>query len=71
MPEYLSATVAYIQNELRKVIVGQDEPIEQILVAASPLDLAEIESWLRRMVGGSDPRLGKFEEIRDRLSLVD
>src|SRR5258706_6819223 len=33
MPEYLSATIAYIQTELRKVIVGQDEPIEQILVA--------------------------------------
>ncbi|HVS21999.1 MAG TPA: MoxR family ATPase [Pyrinomonadaceae bacterium] len=33
MPEYVSATVAHIQNELRKVIVGQDEPIEQILVA--------------------------------------
>src|SRR5438093_10999698 len=33
MPEYLSATIAYIQNELRKVIVGQDGPIEQILVA--------------------------------------
>src|SRR5512141_1746548 len=33
MPEYVSATIAYIQNELRKVIVGQDEPIEQILVA--------------------------------------
>src|SRR5436853_5423349 len=33
MPEYLSATIAHIQNELRKVIVGQDEPIEQILVA--------------------------------------
>jgi MoxR-like ATPase len=33
MPEYLSATIAYIQNELRKVIVGQDEPIEQMLVA--------------------------------------
>src|SRR5712664_3058192 len=33
MPEYLSQTIAYIQNELRKVIVGQDEPIEQILVA--------------------------------------
>ena len=33
MPEYLSATIAYIQNELRKVIVGLDEPIEQILVA--------------------------------------
>lgn len=33
MPEYLSATITYIQNELRKVIVGLDEPIEQILVA--------------------------------------
>ena len=33
MPEYVSATVAHIQNELRKVIVGQDQPIEQILVA--------------------------------------
>ena len=33
MPEYLSATIAYIRDELRKVIVGQDEPIEQILVA--------------------------------------
>jgi hypothetical protein len=33
MPEYLSSTVAYIVNELRKVIVGQDEPIEQVLVA--------------------------------------
>src|SRR5438477_4320830 len=33
MPEYISATIAHIQTELRKVIVGQDEPIEQILVA--------------------------------------
>ena len=33
MPEYVSATIAHIRNELRKVIVGQDEPIEQILVA--------------------------------------
>jgi MoxR-like ATPase len=33
MPEYLAATIAYIRDELRKVIVGQDEPIEQILVA--------------------------------------
>jgi hypothetical protein len=43
--------------------------IEQILVATSPLDLAEIESWLTRMVGESDPRLGKLEEIKARLSL--
>src|SRR5438093_5560898 len=33
MPEYVSSTIAHIQNELRKIIVGQDEPIEQILVA--------------------------------------
>ena len=33
MPEYVSNTVAHITTELRKVIVGQDEPIEQILVA--------------------------------------
>ena len=33
MPEYVSSTVAHIQRELRKIIVGQDEAIEQILVA--------------------------------------
>jgi MoxR-like ATPase len=33
MPEYVSNTIAHITGELRKVIVGQDEPIEQILVA--------------------------------------
>jgi MoxR-like ATPase len=33
VPQYTSATIAHIQNELRKVIVGQDGPIEQILVA--------------------------------------
>src|SRR2546428_6431970 len=33
MPEYTSSTIAHIRGELRKVIVGQDEAIEQILVA--------------------------------------
>src|SRR5438045_5205148 len=33
MPEYVSATIAHIRNELSKIVVGQDEPIEQILVA--------------------------------------
>ena len=33
MPEYVSLTIEHIRNELRKVVVGQDEPIEQILVA--------------------------------------
>ena len=31
--EYVSSTIAHILTELRKVVVGQDEPIEQILVA--------------------------------------
>jgi len=33
MLEYTSATVDHIRRELRKVIVGQDAPIEQMLVA--------------------------------------
>src|SRR5678810_1675 len=32
MSELVSSTVAHIQNELRKVIVGQDAAIEQILI---------------------------------------
>jgi hypothetical protein len=43
--------------------------IEQILVATQPLDLAEIESWLQRMVGESDPRVAKLAEIKSRLAL--
>jgi len=33
MSEYVSATVAHIRNEVKKVIVGQDDAIEQILIA--------------------------------------
>lgn len=33
MLEYVSSTIDHIQRELRKIVVGQDEPIEQILVA--------------------------------------
>jgi MoxR-like ATPase len=33
MPEYVSVTVEQIRREIGKVIVGQEEPIEQILVA--------------------------------------
>jgi hypothetical protein len=42
--------------------------IEQILIAADPLDLAEIEGWLERMVGSSDPRIAKLDELKTRLS---
>jgi hypothetical protein len=43
--------------------------IEQMLVATSPLDPAEIEAWLEAMVGDSDPRLRKLREIQAQLSL--
>lgn len=33
MLEYVSSTIDHIRSELRKVIVGQDEPIEQMLIA--------------------------------------
>jgi MoxR-like ATPase len=33
MPEHVSSTIEHILTELRKVIVGQEEPIEHILVA--------------------------------------
>jgi MoxR-like ATPase len=31
--EYVASTITHILTELRKVVIGQDEPIEQILVA--------------------------------------
>jgi hypothetical protein len=37
--------------------------IEQILVAANPLDLPEIEAWLEAMVGERDERLARLREI--------
>ena len=48
MPEYVSATITHITTELRKVIVGQDGPIEQILVAL----LAEVWSLKTGNWGG-------------------
>src|SRR5215208_5641044 len=33
MPETVASTIEHIRNELRKVIVGQDDAIEQILIA--------------------------------------
>lgn len=42
--------------------------IEQMLVATSPLDLGEIKSWLERMVGKDDPRMGRLLEIESSLA---
>ena len=33
MPQNVAATVEHINTELRKIIVGQDEVVEQVLVA--------------------------------------
>lgn len=43
--------------------------IEQILVGADDLDVAEIEGWLERMVGPDDPRLEKFAELKAELKV--
>lgn len=45
--------------------------IEQMLVATDPIDLAEIELLLERMVGADDPRIEKLGEVKARLSLDD
>lgn len=43
--------------------------IEQILVATAPLDLLEIEAWLKTMAGETNPRLERLREIVERLAL--
>jgi hypothetical protein len=45
--------------------------IEQMLVATDPIDLAEIERLLERMVGADDPRIEKLREVKAQLSLDD
>ncbi len=43
--------------------------IEQILVATDPFDLAEVEGWLKRMVGDDNPRLKRLSELKAALAL--
>jgi hypothetical protein len=43
--------------------------IEQMLVATDDLDIAEIEGWLKRMVGGRDPRLQRLAELKAALAI--
>ncbi len=40
--------------------------IEQMLVATDDLDVKEVETWLKRMVGEEDPRLRRLREMRER-----
>jgi hypothetical protein len=43
--------------------------IEQILVATNPLDVEEIEDWLKRMVGKDNPRMTRLAEVKAGLAL--
>jgi hypothetical protein len=43
--------------------------IEAVLVVTEPLDIAAIETWLTRMVGADDVRLGKLGAILERLEV--
>ena len=57
---------------VRKGVIGRTKDwldIEQILVATSPLEVEEIEAWLKRLVGEADPRLEKLRELRGRLEV--
>lgn len=42
--------------------------IEQMLIAADELDIAEVEKWLGRMVGKDDRRLKRLAELRAEIS---
>ena len=44
--------------------------IEQILVATSPFELGEVETWLKAMVGEQNPRFTRLREIAGRLKLT-
>ncbi len=44
--------------------------IEQIMVATSPYDLGEAETWLRAMVGEETQRFQRLREIAERLQLA-
>lgn len=43
--------------------------VEQILVAAWPLNVGEIETWITRLLGKGDPRMEKLREVMTSLSL--
>lgn len=43
--------------------------IEQILVATSPLEFHEIEEWLGRLAGKSNPQMERLKDLKSQLSL--
>jgi hypothetical protein len=70
---YAGATIPIVAPEhplIRKALLDRpkDWPDIEALMRANPdLDLAEIESWLRRLGGDGDHRVTKFQELARRL----
>ncbi len=70
---YAGATIPFVAPEhlvIRKALLDRpkDWPDIEALLRANPdLDLAEIESWLRRLAGDGDGRVTKFQELARRL----
>ncbi|HEX7280299.1 MAG TPA: hypothetical protein VF255_11850 [Solirubrobacterales bacterium] len=63
---YEGLTIPLVAPEhlvIRKALLDRTKDwldIERILLATSPIDLGEIESWMEQMVGVDDPRLAKL-----------
>jgi hypothetical protein len=66
---YAGSTIPLVAPEhliVRKAMLDRPKDwldIKAILIATDPLDLAEIETWVRRLAGDSDPRLTKFRQL--------
>jgi hypothetical protein len=55
---------------IRKAILDRTKDwldIEAIFTASGPLDLAEIESWLRRLAAPDDARTTRLQNLAGRL----
>jgi hypothetical protein len=71
---YAGTTIPLVAPEhlvIRKALLDRpkDWPDIEALLRANPdLDLAEIETWVRRLAGEGDPRVTKFRDLARRLS---
>jgi hypothetical protein len=70
---YAGATIPIVAPEhlvIRKAMLDRPKDwldIEAILVASESLDIAEIETWLRRLAAPDDPRVTKLQDLARRL----
>ncbi len=72
---FAGASIPIVSPEhlaIRKALLDRPKDwldIEQILVATSPLDLAEIEAWLQALAGEDNPRMKRLREITVALAI--